>query len=95
MKKEFKLLPPTMPNFIRYEAPVGRRQDGFNPEHNVIPITELTQSEATAYGELMKQTFIDHWSKKAIEAIPPVPPSDRTRYSLSQTTPKPPNYEND
>lgn len=93
MTKEFRLLPPQMPNFIRYEAPVGKRQDGFDPDKNVIPITELTQSEAVAYGELMKQAFIEHWEKKAMDNIkpePPEPPKDRM-YTRTWKTEPPPN----
>lgn len=94
MKKEFKLLPPLMPNYITYEVPARRREDGFNPDANKIPITELTQSEAEEYGELMKQAFIEHWGKRAIEAVAadhPIPPKDRVRTTFGKTEP-PPNY---
>lgn len=64
MEKKFKMLPPMMPNFISYEVPARPRQEGFNPDANKIPITDLSEEEAEAYGELMKQTFIEHWNKK-------------------------------
>lgn len=79
-----------MPNFIHYEIPAGKKQDGFKPSNNVIPITELTQSEAAEYGELMKQAFIEHWGRKAMEAVVPKPPEDRIRHTFKATTPPPP-----
>jgi hypothetical protein len=94
MKLEFKLLPPLMPNFISYEIPVGKRQDGFNLDANKIPITELTQSQAEEYGELMKQTFIEHWGRRAMQNIlpePPQPPEDRIYTRFGKTNP-PPNF---
>lgn len=62
MKKEFKLLPPMMPNFIRYEIPAGQRQDGIKIEGNTIPVRDPSKEEAEEYGELMKQAFIEHWN---------------------------------
>ena len=59
MEKKFKLLPPTMPNFISMETPVGKRQDGIG-EPRRISIAEFSEEEAEQYGELMKQTFIEH-----------------------------------
>lgn len=63
MEKKFKLLPPLMPNFIRYERPARPRQEGLNQSEG-IPISELSEQEAIEYGELMKQTFIEHWKDK-------------------------------
>jgi hypothetical protein len=68
MEKKFKLLPPTMPNFISYETPVKRRQDGST--WNVgLNVSDLKREEAEEYGELMKQTFIKHWESKSGMAI--------------------------
>jgi len=64
MKKEMKLLPVLMPNFLPYCVPTGKRQDGFHPEKNHIPVSSLTKEEAEEYGELMKQEFIKHWERK-------------------------------
>lgn len=64
MKKDFKLLPPLMPNWVNMERAPGRRQDGFNPSLGRIPITDFSKEEAEEYGELMKQTFIEHWEQK-------------------------------
>jgi hypothetical protein len=89
MRKAFKLEPPLMPNFICYEAQAGKRQDGFNANKNTIPISELSEQEAIEYGELMKQTFIEHWQRK-VKPIPPAPPEDRVRHAFKQTTPLPP-----
>lgn len=63
MEKKLKILPPIMPNFARFEQKVGQRQDGFK-EPQGIDIKDFTQQEAEEYGELMKQTFIEHWKKK-------------------------------
>jgi hypothetical protein len=64
MEKTFKLRPPIMPNFITYEVPERSKQDGFNPDANKIPITDLSREEAEAYGELMKQAFLEHWESQ-------------------------------
>lgn len=57
MKKDFKVLPPTMPNFARIETCSGRND-------HTIPIANFTKEEAEEYAELMKQTFINHWKKR-------------------------------
>jgi hypothetical protein len=87
MKKEFKMLPPMMPNFLPYEVGAKPRQEGFNPDR--IPVSALTEQEAIEYGELMKQTFIEHWRNKS-RPQPPEPPQDRIYVGLKQVTPKPP-----
>ncbi len=63
MDKRFKILPPIMPNFARFEKEAQLRQDGFKVD-NGFPISEFTREEAEEYGELMKQTFILYWDKK-------------------------------
>lgn len=63
MTKNFKLLPPTMPNFLFIEMPPRPRQEGVSFD-NKIPITDLSEQEATEYAELMKQAFINHWKNK-------------------------------
>lgn len=57
MQKTITLLPPSMPNFIAYE--LGREK-----QQPMIPIESLNEDEASAYGELMKQSFIKHWRRK-------------------------------
>lgn len=71
MEKKFKVLPPMMPNFVRFEKPVGLKQDGFKSDDG-YPISNLTEEEAIEYGELMKQTFIKHWKikKTQLTALP-------------------------
>jgi len=59
MELKVKLLPPMMPNFISIEMPPRPRQKGL-PEGYKIRVCELTDEEAIEYGELMKQTFIQH-----------------------------------
>ena len=63
MEKKFEVLPPTMPNFVRFKKEAGLRQDGFKVDEG-FPISNFTKEEAEEYGELMKQTFIVHWQKK-------------------------------
>jgi hypothetical protein len=65
MEKKFKLSPPASAkvNFIHFELHPGNRQDEFKPNQG-IPVSSLTEEEAIEYGELMKQTFIEHWRKK-------------------------------
>ena len=64
MNKEFKLLPPTMPNYISIEQSIKQRQDGFNPF--TISVSELSFEEAEQYAELIKQSFIEHHKNKVI-----------------------------
>lgn len=59
MERKVKLLPPMMPNFISIESPPRPRQEGL-VERYKISVSELTNDEAVEYGELMKQTFIEH-----------------------------------
>ena len=59
MERKVKLLPPMMPNFISIETPPRPRQEGFQEGHK-IRVCELTYQEAEQYGELMRQTFIEH-----------------------------------
>jgi hypothetical protein len=59
MEQKVKLLPPMMPNFISIETPPRPRQEGLQEGYK-IRVCELTDEEAIQYGELMKQTFIEH-----------------------------------
>ena len=63
MEKKFEVLPPMMPNFVRFKKEAGLRQDGYKVDDG-FSITDFTESEAIEYGELMKQTFIQHWKTK-------------------------------
>lgn len=64
MKKSFELLPPTMPNFILYKTGNSSRNEGFKPDRNTIPITELSLAEALEYAEMMKSEFIKNYKNK-------------------------------
>lgn len=68
-----RLLPPTMINFIRFETPAGKRQDGLKDGFG-IGVEELDESEAKAYAQLMSDTFLAHWKEK------------RTRFCAEQKT---------
>ncbi len=63
MEKKFEVLPPTMPNFVRFKKEAGLRQDGFKVDEG-FSIANFTKEEAEEYGELMKQTFIVHWQNR-------------------------------
>lgn len=63
MEKKFEVLPPMMPNFVRFKKEAALRQDGFKVDEG-FPIENFTREEAIEYGELMKQTFIKHWENK-------------------------------
>lgn len=52
-----------MPNFISFEQPTRQRQDGVNFKMG-LSVSDLSRDEAEEYGELMKQTFIEHWENK-------------------------------
>jgi len=63
MKVSFKVLPPTMPNFVQFESDPVKREEGFTPKEG-YPIAKFTREEAEQYAELMKQAFIKHWESK-------------------------------
>lgn len=63
MNIKFEVLPPSMPNFIRFKQEAGIRQDGYKLTE-AFPISNLTMDEAYEFAELMKQTFIKHWEEK-------------------------------
>jgi hypothetical protein len=63
MKKEFKIIPPNMPNFVRFEnAPVEREQ-GFKSDEG-FDIVNFTEKEALEFAQLMHNEFYDHWQKR-------------------------------
>lgn len=68
MEIKFKLLPPMMPNFVRYEKPARPRQEGFDSKDQGIPIEEFTEQQAKEYAELMRDAFIEHWRKRKANA---------------------------
>lgn len=53
MDLKFKVLPPIMPNYIR-----------LSDDKSLVAIEQLNQEEAEKFGELMKQSFIEHWKNK-------------------------------
>ena len=65
MEKTFKVLPPKMPNFVRFEKKANLKQDGFKVDEG-FDIKNFTPKEALEFAELMKQTFLEHYqSRKA------------------------------
>lgn len=71
MQKTVKLLPPMMPNYVFMEMLPRPRQEGWKEDDGKIPITDLNEKEAEEYGELMKQTFINHWRNKMAQIQTP------------------------
>ena len=63
MQKKFEILPPSMPNFVHFKKEAGLKQDGIKIDDG-FSIGNFTREEAEEYGELMKQTFIEHWERK-------------------------------
>lgn len=63
MEKKFEVLPPTMPDFVKFKKEPGAREDGFKVDDG-FPIENFTAEEAAEYAELMKQTFLEHWQSK-------------------------------
>ena len=63
MEKIFKVLPPTMPNFVRFEKESQLRQDGFKVDDG-FDIANFTKKEAQDFAELMYKTFMEHWEKR-------------------------------
>jgi hypothetical protein len=63
MKKKFEVLPPSMPNFVRFKKEVGLKQDGFKVDEG-FPIKNFTKEEAEDFAELMYRTFMEHWEKR-------------------------------
>jgi hypothetical protein len=61
MEKKIKMLPPLMPNFLPMAMAIHTPGEGTLGR---IPVGELSEEEAIEYGELMKQSFIEHWRKK-------------------------------
>lgn len=45
MRKMFEVLPPMMPNFVRFKKEAGLRQDGFKVDEG-FPIENFTKEEA-------------------------------------------------
>lgn len=60
MEKRFKVLPPSMPNFVRFEKESQLKQDGFKVDEG-FDIKNFTEKEAEEFAELMKQTFLKHY----------------------------------
>lgn len=66
MEKKFEVLPPTMPNFVRFKKETALRQDGFKV-YEGFDIANFTTEEAHEFAELMKQEFLKHWANRVIK----------------------------
>jgi len=63
MKKDFEILPPSMPNFVRFKLPTLPKQDGF-AEIPGYDIANFTEKEAIEFSDIMKATFMEHWRNR-------------------------------
>jgi len=63
MNKLFKVLPPKMPNFVRFEKEANLKQDGFKVDEG-FDIRFFTEKEAIEFAELMKTEFLEHWKNR-------------------------------
>ena len=62
MKIEFELLPPAAPiNFIRVKMNSHPTND-LNPA--MIDVADLNEEQANAYGDMVKEQFLDNWKKR-------------------------------
>ena len=65
MKKKINIIPPKMPNFVRFEKPSNLKQEGFKVDEG-FDIANFTEKEALEFAKLMKRTFLEHYqSRKA------------------------------
>jgi hypothetical protein len=63
MQKLFKIIPPEMPNFVRFEKEAQLKQDGFKVDGG-FDIKNFTKEEAEEFAELMKTEFLKHWNDR-------------------------------
>jgi hypothetical protein len=63
MEKKFKILPPSMPNFVRFEKKPSPKGEGIKMEEG-FDIADFTEDEAFEYAELMRVTFIEHYNNR-------------------------------
>lgn len=68
MEIKFKLLPPIMPNFLKYEAPSGNLRAEINGVTS-IAVSDLTAEQAKQYGQLMADEFFRHWQIKVAQKV--------------------------
>lgn len=71
MEKKFEVMPPTMPNFVRFkkEGVLGfgyKLDEGFD-------IASFTLDEAKEYAKLMHDAFLEHWRKRVELISKPMP----------------------
>jgi hypothetical protein len=56
----FEVIPPSMPNFVRFKQEVALKQYGYSIDEG-FDIAKFTIDEAVEYAEFMRKTFIDHY----------------------------------
>jgi hypothetical protein len=63
MKKKFEVLPPIMPNYVRFKREAGLEQDEFKVDDR-FDIADFTEEEAQEFADLMRKTFMEHYAKR-------------------------------
>lgn len=63
MKKEFEILPPAMPNFVRFKLPPQPIEYVFK-EAPGYDIANFTEQEAIEFSDFMKASFMEHWRNR-------------------------------
>lgn len=63
MEKLFKIVPPSMPDFVWFEKELIPRQEGFKVDKG-FDIKNFSEEEAKEFAELMRTTFLEHWEKR-------------------------------
>ena len=69
MEKKYKILPPSMPNFVRFEKQAQLKQDGFKVDEG-FDIANFTEDEAIEFSELMAKTFLVHYDNRKLKLKP-------------------------
>lgn len=68
MKYQVKIAMPIMPNFLRFEQPHGKRQEGFK-ESPGVPVSQLTGAEVEQFIDEWGDAFRAHVDRRREEAV--------------------------
>jgi hypothetical protein len=64
MKLTLRLKPFSVPNYVVIEAPAKPRQEGFRPEENSFPLSEVEASELSDMCDLFRAKVFQKAEKK-------------------------------
>lgn len=60
MKIQFEILPPDMPNYVRFKNEPVLKQQGFKVAEG-FDIKNFSEGEAKEFANFMYDTFMQHW----------------------------------